>query len=176
MNSLRNFLRTVGGAVGLTGMFSIWSILTRTYITSDPSPNTLYKTIYAASPLLLHHTDTSPVSGAILNNVLKGHLAGNLPQSSITQLTSSAYALSSLNLTPPQHDLVLKAYMSGMHSIFIMYAPIIGVCFIAASIVKDRGVAERDASAAERKETTGTGDQAEIQDERGSGKSMAEKA
>lgn len=45
--------------------------------------------------------------------------------------------------------------MSGMHSVFVMYAPIIGVCFIAASLVKDRGVAEKDASAAERQAVAG---------------------
>lgn len=89
------------------------------------------------------------MSSAILNNVLKARLTGHLPDSSIVQLTSSVYALSSLNLTPDQHQLVLDAYMKGMHSIFIMYAPVIGVCFVAAALVKDRGVAERDASAVE---------------------------
>ena len=117
-----------------------------------------------------------PVSGTILNNVLKARLTGHLPQTSITQLTSSAYALSSLNLTPPQHELVLKAYMSGMHSVFIMYAPIIGVCFIAASLVKDSGVAEKDASAAERRDAAGGRGNVEMEDERGRGNIAAENA
>ena len=39
--------------------------------------------------------------------------------------------------------------MKGMHSIFIMYAPVVGACFVAAWFVKDRGVAEKDASAVE---------------------------
>ena len=42
--------------------------------------------------------------------------------------------------------------MKGMHSIFIMYAPIVGACFVAASLVKDCGVAEKDASAVELRE------------------------
>lgn len=87
------------------------------------------------------------VSSAILNNVLKARLTGHLPKSSIVQLTSSVYALSSLDLTPEQHQRVLDAYMKGMHTIFIMYAPVVGACFVAASLVKDRGVAEKDASA-----------------------------
>ena len=89
------------------------------------------------------------MSSAILNNVLKARLTGNLPESSITQLTSSVYALSSLDLTPEQHQHVLDAYMRGMHFIFIMYAPVVGACFVAASLVKDRGVAEKDANAVE---------------------------
>ena len=89
------------------------------------------------------------MSSAILNNVLKARLTGHLPESSIVQLTSSVYALSSLDLTPDQHQRVLDAYMKGMHSIFIMYAPVVGACFVAAWFVKDRGVAEKDASAVE---------------------------
>lgn len=40
----------------------------------------------------------------------------------------------------------MDAYMSGMHDIFIMYAPIIGICFICAVLIKDNGVAEKDAN------------------------------
>ncbi len=42
--------------------------------------------------------------------------------------------------------------MKGMHFIFIMYAPVVGACVVAASLVKDRGVAEKDASAVELSE------------------------
>ena len=104
----------------------------------------------------------SPVPGTILNNVLKARLAGHLPQSFISQLISSAYALPSLDLAPLQDEVVLDTYMSGMHSIFIMYAPLIGVSFIAASLVKDRGVAEKDASAEERRAVGGTVDDVEL--------------
>lgn len=89
------------------------------------------------------------MSSAILNNVLKARLTGHLPESSIIQLTSSVYALSSLDLTPEQHQLVLDAYMKGMHFIFLMYAPVVGLCFVAAALVNDRGVAEKDASVVE---------------------------
>lgn len=34
--------------------------------------------------------------------------------------------------------------MAGMHTIFIMYAPIIGICFICAVLIRDEGVAEKD--------------------------------
>ena len=92
------------------------------------------------------------MSSAILNNVLKARLTGHLSQPTISQLTSSAYALPSLALTPELHRLVLEAYMRGMHLIFTMYAPVIGVCFVAASLVKDRGVAEKDAGIVEMRE------------------------
>lgn len=35
--------------------------------------------------------------------------------------------------------------MTGMHTIFVMYAPIIGVCFVCAVLIRDEGVAEKDA-------------------------------
>jgi len=44
-----------------------------------------------------------------------------------------------------QHTLVLDAYTKGMHNIFIMYAPIIGVCALISCCIKDNGVAEKDA-------------------------------
>ena len=39
----------------------------------------------------------------------------------------------------------MDAYMAGMHTIFVMYAPIIGVCFVCALLIRDEGVAEKDA-------------------------------
>ncbi|KAE8154060.1 major facilitator superfamily domain-containing protein [Aspergillus avenaceus] len=101
-NSLRNFLRIMGGSVGLT------------------------------------------VSGAILNNILQKRLRDILPSDSVAQITSSVYALSSLQLTPEQTEKVMDAYMAGIHANFIMYAPVIGVCFICAILVRDNGVAEKD--------------------------------
>ncbi|KAH8701610.1 MFS multidrug transporter-like protein [Talaromyces proteolyticus] len=103
-NSLRNFLRIMGGSVGLT------------------------------------------ISGAILNNVLQNKLSSFLSADSISQISSSTYGLQSLNLSAQQTGKVLDAYMSGMHVIFIMYAPIIGVCFLCAVLIKDNGVAEKDAN------------------------------
>lgn len=41
--------------------------------------------------------------------------------------------------------MVMDAYMAGMHTIFVMYAPIIGVCFVCAVLIRDEGVAEKDA-------------------------------
>lgn len=113
LNSLRNFLRTMGGAIGLT------------------------------------------VSGTVLNNILQARLSSSLPSNDVTQLTSSIYALDSLNLTPTQYNEVLDAYMAGMHTIFVIYAPMIGLCFLAALLVKDNGVAEKDATAAERRDAAG---------------------
>lgn len=40
--------------------------------------------------------------------------------------------------------MVMDAYMAGMHTIFVMYAPIIGVCFVCAVLIRDEGVAEKD--------------------------------
>ena len=103
ISCLRIFIRTVGGAVGLT------------------------------------------VSGAILNNELRSSLSGILPDATITRLTASTSELSALHLSPAEHEMVLNAYMKGNHIIFFTCAPIIGICFLLALLVKDDGLAERDA-------------------------------
>lgn len=118
---MRNFLRIMGGSVGLTSKtaFSLNSI-----------------------PKL---TDNSPVSGAILNNVLKSSLSDILANDTINQIASSVHVLDSLYLSPAQSEAVIDAYMKGMHTIFIMYAPIVGICFLCAVCIRDEGVAEKDA-------------------------------
>jgi hypothetical protein len=120
-NSLRNFLRILGGSIGLTSTF-------------NPIRS-------------LFFTNDRPVSGTILNNTLKTHLQNTLPPNTVNTITSSAYALSSINLSPGQYEMVMDAYMAGMHTIFVMYAPIIGVCFVCAVLIRDEGVAEKDAKA-----------------------------
>jgi hypothetical protein len=77
---------------------------------------------------------------------MKDKLSGFLSSDTIGQITSSSYILESLNLSADQTEQVMDAYMSGMHDIFIMYAPIIGICFICAGLIKDNGVAEKDAN------------------------------
>ena len=161
----------MGGAVGLTGVFptSLHSVSPRGQMKLFQTLSPVFPYISSILPIL----KPLPVSGAILNNIIKARLNSHLPQALITQITSSAYALSSLDLIPPQHELVLDAYMSGMHSVFIMYAPVIGACFIAASLVKDRGVAEKDANAAERNAVARNGDNVEMMESDGHGNVVA---
>ena len=45
-------------------------------------------------------------------------------------------------MAPPPS--VIEAYMTGMHNIFIMYAPVIGLCCICGLFINDDGVAEKD--------------------------------
>jgi MFS family permease len=104
LNSLRNFLRTMGGSVGLT------------------------------------------ISGTILNNILKARLAGVVSGEALEQLASSTYALDALNLSTAQKSAVLDAYMQGIRVVFIVYAPMIGICALGALLVKDNGLAEKNTS------------------------------
>ncbi|CCD56462.1 similar to MFS multidrug transporter [Botrytis cinerea T4] len=89
LNSLRNFLRSIGGTLGLT------------------------------------------LASLILNNVLKARLKG---------------VLDSLGLSAAQRSAVLDAYMASVRTVFIVYAPLIGACALAALFVKDNGLEEKDTS------------------------------
>ena len=84
------------------------------------------------------------VSGTILNNILQSQLQGLMPASIIEQLASSAHSLDDLGLTETQRQAVLVAYGKGIRLIFIMYAPVIGICALGALIVQDNGLAEKD--------------------------------
>ncbi|QKX63003.1 uncharacterized protein TRUGW13939_10171 [Talaromyces rugulosus] len=86
------------------------------------------------------------VSGTILNNVLQSRLSGVVGEVIATQLASSAHSLDTLGLTAGQRAAVLDAYMRGIRIIFIVYAPLVGLCALGALLVKDTGLAEKDTS------------------------------
>jgi H+/gluconate symporter-like permease len=79
---------------------------------------------------------------------LKSKLTGSISADNIKQITSSVYSLPTLNLSRQQNEQVIEAYMTGMRTIFTIYAPIIGICCICGFLIKDDGVAEKDAKVA----------------------------
>ncbi|TEY40636.1 hypothetical protein BOTCAL_0430g00010 [Botryotinia calthae] len=104
LNSLRNFLRSVGGTLGLT------------------------------------------LASLILNNVLKARLKGVVSSSLADTITTSINQLDSLGLSAAQRSAVLDDYMASVRTVFILYAPLIGACALAALFVKDNGLEEKDTS------------------------------
>lgn len=53
------------------------------------------------------------------------------------------------HLTETQMDEVLDAYLAGSRSVFIMWVPLMGVCFLLCFLIKDRGLTrpeEKEAS------------------------------
>lgn len=72
------------------------------------------------------------VSGTILSNTLGSRLL-HLPfvdDSLVSTLTSSTYSLNDIGLTPEEQDVVLGAYMDGLHYVFIFYAVSAGLACI----------------------------------------------
>lgn len=49
----------------------------------------------------------------------------------------------------------MDSYTGALHTIFVMYAPIVALCFIGSWFVQDNGVAEKDASSEERRALLG---------------------
>ncbi|KAH8176376.1 major facilitator superfamily protein [Sarocladium implicatum] len=82
LTGLRNFMRTIGGAAGLT------------------------------------------ISGAILSNTLSKELSSEsfVDAELLKQLSSSTYGLGDMGFSPREEEIVLRAYMRGLHYIFIFYA------------------------------------------------------
>jgi hypothetical protein len=72
------------------------------------------------------------ISGVTLSNTLSTGLESEdfASNSLIAELTSSTYALDSLNLSEPQKNLVLDVYMLGLHYIFIFYTVCAGLSLI----------------------------------------------
>ncbi|KFY93128.1 hypothetical protein V500_03897 [Pseudogymnoascus sp. VKM F-4518 (FW-2643)] len=99
--SLRNFLRSLGGAIGLALSASIFS-------------NSLTKQISVSTTIPKHFRD------------------------SILESTLSVPDMSSL--TEAQKEEVLDAYLVGSRSVFTMWVPLMGVCFLLCFLIKDRGL------------------------------------
>jgi hypothetical protein len=72
------------------------------------------------------------ISGVTLSNTLSTGLGGEdfASNSLIAELTSSTYALDSLNLSESQENLVLDIYMLGLHYIFIFYTVCAGLSLV----------------------------------------------
>lgn len=110
--SLRNFLRSLGGAIGLALSASIFS-------------NSLTKQISTSTTIPKHFRD------------------------SILESTLSVPDMS--QLTELQREEVLDAYLVGSRSVFTMWVPLMGVCFLLCVLIKDRGLTrpeEKEASEA----------------------------
>ncbi|KAJ5674961.1 C6 transcription factor [Penicillium maclennaniae] len=101
---------------------------------------------------------------AISAALLQATLRSTLP-AKFSYLTKSTYTLPSRSsVTDTQWGEILTAYSKASHSVFILQVPLIGVCFLACCLVRDRGLervkdpeeieaekraqAERDAEAA----------------------------
>lgn len=73
------------------------------------------------------------VSAAVLQTTLRGHLP---PQ--LAYLAKSTYTLP--NLTGDDLETVLNAYMTASHAVFVLQAPLIGLCFLGCCLIRDRGL------------------------------------
>ena len=80
------------------------------------------------------------VSGLILNNVLQSELKSKLPSPIISQLTSSIFSISSLDLSNQQREIAIQAYMRALHYVFISYVPLLGLCFLTGLFSRDNGL------------------------------------
>jgi predicted MFS family arabinose efflux permease len=72
------------------------------------------------------------ISGVILSNTLEKQLGseGIVSDDTIAQLTSSTYSLSSMGLSQNTQDLVLSAYMQGIHYIFVFFTACSGLSLV----------------------------------------------
>lgn len=72
------------------------------------------------------------VSGVILSNTLSQNLRGNafVSDGLIASLTSSTYALDTLNLTRDQKSQILDVYMLGLHYVFVFFTVCSGLSLL----------------------------------------------
>jgi hypothetical protein len=72
------------------------------------------------------------VAGVILSNTLSQNLGGETFMSDdlIAELTSSTYALDSLDLSQEQKDRVLNVYMLGLHYVFVFFLVCTGLSLL----------------------------------------------
>lgn len=117
VTGFRNFIRDMGGSVGVTG-------------TVSPTPT-------------FFMTNKRAVSGAILNNVLHNDLKGRFSEELISKITSSAFVLYDFNLTDEDQKLISNAYMHGLRTVFTVFAVLMLLFFVLSLCIKDYGLAGR---------------------------------
>lgn len=77
---------------------------------------------------------------AISAALLQATLRSNLP-SELSYLAKSSYSLPDRSsVTAAEWSQILFAYSKASHSVFILQVPLIGVCFLASALVRDRGL------------------------------------
>ncbi|KAL7928720.1 major facilitator superfamily domain-containing protein [Trichoderma chlorosporum] len=80
------------------------------------------------------------VSGAVLANVLSGQLKMKISDSLIVKLISSAFALKDLHLTDEEMEMIIQAYMKGLHAVFVIFAVLISIHLCSCLSLRDYGL------------------------------------
>lgn len=76
------------------------------------------------------------VSAALLQATLRSSLPSQL-----SYLAESSYSLpSQSSVSATEWAEILSSYSKASHSVFILQVPLIGVCFLACTLVRDRGL------------------------------------
>jgi hypothetical protein len=114
--SVRNFLRSLGGAVGLALSTAVFSNVLR------------------------HRLATTSVPASIKQSILAAIL-------SVPDLTGLSHA---------QKEEVLNSYMGASHTVFLMWAPIMGACVLLCVLIRDRGLKRPEEKGKEDVETRET--------------------
>ncbi|KAJ5280193.1 major facilitator superfamily domain-containing protein [Penicillium angulare] len=99
-----------------------------------------------AFDIMIMSSNISAVSGAILNNVIQAGLEGQFSSEVISQLTSSAFALSNLKLSPAEEDLILMVYARGLRFVFISFGVLTMIMFMASICLHDYGLVRKNQS------------------------------
>lgn len=121
ITGLRNFIRDMGGAIGITGELSSLKFRVNCFFPANKNV----------------------VSGAILNNHLHAGLKGHFGPEMISHIASSALNLSELNLSAEEKSLVLDVYMRGMNAVFVSYGVLTVALFLATLCLRDYGLVRK---------------------------------
>ncbi|KAJ5554649.1 hypothetical protein N7513_004608 [Penicillium frequentans] len=77
---------------------------------------------------------------AVSAALLQATLRSNLP-SQLSYLADSSYSIpSQSSVSAKEWNEILSSYSKASHSVFILQVPLIGVCFLACALVRDRGL------------------------------------
>ncbi|KAJ5628554.1 C6 transcription factor [Penicillium lividum] len=77
---------------------------------------------------------------AVSAALLQATLRSNLP-SQLSYLAESTYSIpSQSSVSAEEWSEILSSYSKASHSVFILQVPLIGVCFLACTLIRDRGL------------------------------------
>jgi hypothetical protein len=86
------------------------------------------------------------VSAAILQNTLRASLPERFQDLAHSVYTKPNYSL----YDAADQEVILNAYEKASHAVFVLYAPVAGICLLCCVFVKDRGLQRKEEVEAER--------------------------
>jgi MFS family permease len=141
--STRNFLRALGGSLGLA-LSSAYVLEEKSHFYSEYFYNFLLRQCPTSPGTICIEQLLTPRRSSVFSNVLSNSLDSlsvPLPESMKSSILASILRVPDLSsLTTAQRNEVLDSYMKASKGVFYVWVPLMGLCLALCLLIKDLGL------------------------------------